>query len=203
MVEAWEQQPGEPALWFARFTEFYLSAGPDRSLAAAYRTYRARQAIGTKPARDFSRAQPPGEWTRHCTAWRWVERAQAWDARQAILARRAYANAVKKANERHLAIVANQLSKLIRRTAELDFSAIEDMGELLKHTVTLINLERMLYGVPLQVEEVRRAPTDPLVTQAIKQSAAESCATPEMLASVCRILSDVGALGSIEEREPA
>jgi hypothetical protein len=120
------------------------------------------------------------------------------------LVAKAHANAVRKANEKHLAVVQNHFGKLIKQTTNIDYSSYVDMGDLLKFAKELINLERMLLGMPLQVEEIRRAPVDPIVERAVKESAAsESCATSANLAEVVKILADVGALGSIDEREPA
>lgn len=205
MAEAWEQQPGEPHVFFARFNEFYLTGGENRTVAKAYRAYRAKQAASSGKVGDFSKTPPAGGWVKACADWRWVSRAQAWDAHQAVLTAKAHANAVRKANEKHLAIVQNHFGKLIKQTTSIDYSMYVDMGDLLKFAKELINLERLLLGMPLQVEEVRRAPSDPLITQAIKESASTaSCATPELLAEVCKILAEQGALGSAEEpeREP-
>jgi hypothetical protein len=69
---AWEQQPGEPARWFARFTAYRL-LGFNRSLIDALNA--------EKDAKGRERAQrAPGSWRRAAVAWQWQARAEAWDA---------------------------------------------------------------------------------------------------------------------------
>ncbi len=69
----WEQQPGEPDLWYERF-KAYLHLGPGRSLA------RALQGMPLKPHRGQRRYN--GEWAQQAATWLWSERARAWDQHQ-------------------------------------------------------------------------------------------------------------------------
>lgn len=203
MSRSWNRRKGEPVLWYGRFVEFYLSGGPERSLATAFRTFKARHATGTGPARDFSRSQPPGEWTKQCAAWGWVERARAYDAYQAAQLQKAHADAIKKANEKHLVVVRNHFSKLIKQTDKVDYSGFTDMLVLLKAAKELIHLERMLLGMPLQIEEARRGPIDPMMAQAVQESSAAPVATPKMMAEVYKILDAQGAFADDEGRPDA
>jgi hypothetical protein len=201
MSEAsWDRQvQGESSLWYSRF-QLYLQSGPERSVDGAYRLHISRQQAGSAAVALKGRA--PGAWFAACSRFFWVSRSAEFDLYQAKLVTRAHAQAVRKAQEKHLAVVQNHFGKLIKQLTLVDYSAVTDPGALLRYTRDLIVLERLLLNLPLQVEEVRRAPTDPLVTQAIKESAStESCATSANLAEVCRILSDVGALG--DDRESA
>lgn len=71
-MASWEQQPGEPTLWFARLERFRL-AGPGRSLLKLYNEERERK--GQKRADS-----PPTAWRDAAKTWNWRERADAWDA---------------------------------------------------------------------------------------------------------------------------
>jgi len=199
MTYTWEQQKGEPTLWYRRFTEFYLTGGEDRTLAGAFRTFKARHANSTRTARDFGRMQPSGDWTKYCAKWSWVSRSQSYDAHQAVLLRKAHANMVKRTNEKHLAVVQSHFAKLIQRTSKLDYGKVNDIGRMLEYAERLIRLERMLLGMPLQVEEVRAAePADPGIARAIQESSTERIDDPEMIAEVLKILDAQGCFADDE-----
>jgi hypothetical protein len=70
---AWEKQPGEPDLWFDRFTQYRL-LGPRRSMVKVYRMSRVRE---QKEYKDVEGA--PAYWNKHAKEWHWKERALAWD----------------------------------------------------------------------------------------------------------------------------
>jgi hypothetical protein len=193
MSRSWDHRKGEPALWYARFVEFYLTAGEERTLNGAYRAFMVRRQAGTKPARDFSRVRAPGEWKKQCAKWSWVARSHAYDAHQARMIQRAHFNAIKKANEKHLVLVQNHFAKLIRQLAAIDYSTVVNPGKLLDLTERLIMLERLLLGTPLQAEEVRVAPVDPTTIKAVQESTVERIDTPEMMAEVLKILDAQGA----------
>lgn len=67
----WDQQPGEPTLWYDRF-EMYRFQGTRRTMMGLYNEY--RRARGRGPANS-----PPHAWSRAYQAWRWKDRATAWD----------------------------------------------------------------------------------------------------------------------------
>jgi phage terminase large subunit len=70
MNEVWDQQPGEPNLWYQRFTRYRL-LGVIRTLEA---TYRAEcNAVGRTPKR------PDKKWFNKFRELRWKDRAEAWD----------------------------------------------------------------------------------------------------------------------------
>lgn len=79
--QIWQQQPGEPARWYARFELFRL-AGPDRSLLGSVHTEEANC------SRDKRSARVPGAWDQAARKWRWRERAEAWDASRQELVRK-------------------------------------------------------------------------------------------------------------------
>ncbi len=72
--EPWEQQPGEPNRWYARFERFRL-AGPSRSLLGAVKA--EREQVGKRSTRSV-----PQAWAKAAQQWRWRERAEAWDAHE-------------------------------------------------------------------------------------------------------------------------
>jgi len=73
----WAQQPGEPSLWFHRYSAFYLPQSPTssrgRSVDEAYRRWRARE--GT----ERHAREAPGLWHARARQWAWRTRASALD----------------------------------------------------------------------------------------------------------------------------
>lgn len=72
----WWPTPGEPDRWYGRFERFFLMQGPSRSLQAAYRMWVAsdNRELGLKGKRDIA-----NNWKINCLAFRWRERAAAYD----------------------------------------------------------------------------------------------------------------------------
>ena len=85
----WEQMTGEPRLWYERFKSWLLQ-GFERSALALYRQELTTGAIGREKARkgmtghDVMPRKPPrtipSAWRRAKQRYRWLERAEAWDA---------------------------------------------------------------------------------------------------------------------------
>jgi len=78
-VKPWERQRDsdgrlEPRHWYERFTNFRLQ-GPDRSLLAVYRYWKAQGGAGARDVTYVAKA-----WEQAAEKWRWQERARAWDA---------------------------------------------------------------------------------------------------------------------------
>lgn len=73
----WDQQPGENNLWFRRF-QSYLRLGPRRSMLSAYTRDLEQRGINAKGKKHI-----PSSWRDSARRWRWLERAQAWDAQVA------------------------------------------------------------------------------------------------------------------------
>jgi hypothetical protein len=69
----WDQMPGEPDRWFARF-QIYLELGVTRTLGATAAAA-GRQAQGEPLERN-------GHWSYHARRWYWRARAHAWDVHQ-------------------------------------------------------------------------------------------------------------------------
>jgi len=79
----WQAQPGEPHMWYNRFSLYYLAQpGMDRNLSLAYRQYRIDTAE-TDEERQRIRSNgsiPVSEsWWSNCKEWDWRGRALAYD----------------------------------------------------------------------------------------------------------------------------
>ncbi len=73
MAAPWQQQPGEPATWYARFATF-RDLGQQRTLDGAYAGHRdATGRTGTRATRH---------WREAAKRWHWRERAATWDLEQ-------------------------------------------------------------------------------------------------------------------------
>jgi hypothetical protein len=71
--QPWERLPSEPNLWWCRF-EAFRAAGPTRSLLAAYN----RERVGK--SQKEAQVSAPGSWRAAAKTYRWIKRAEAWDA---------------------------------------------------------------------------------------------------------------------------
>src|SRR6516164_6680801 len=89
-LEPWEQQTGESARAFGAFT-VYRDLGPRRSLRAAATAFYGRSSASLERQVD--------KWSR---AFRWVERANAWDQHLAAEGCKAQEEARREMVERHV-----------------------------------------------------------------------------------------------------
>jgi hypothetical protein len=71
MNNTWDRQLGELALWFGRFEAFRL-LGTERTIED---TWRSKSLEVTK-----RRKRPGSAWYKAALKWKWIERAEAWDA---------------------------------------------------------------------------------------------------------------------------
>jgi len=69
-LRAWDQQPGEPTLWYERFWKWLHD--PRRSMLAVYNGERTL-------AGKSMMSSVPGPWPGSARKWKWNARAQAWD----------------------------------------------------------------------------------------------------------------------------
>ncbi len=76
----WDRQPGEPTLWFKRFS-VYLLMGPTRTVTAAYCDEFARRHPG-----KTCKPRSATHWRVLSARWNWRTRADAWDKEQLTLA---------------------------------------------------------------------------------------------------------------------
>jgi hypothetical protein len=144
--DPWEQQPGEPSRWYARFERFRL-AGPSRSLLGAVKS--ERQENGKRSTRSV-----PQAWAKATQQWRWRERAEAWDVHERRQARAAHAQQIEEMNRRHVQEARGLQSAAIGRLKSLNLEQLSP-SEMLRFLVAAAKLERTALGVPESIEEQR------------------------------------------------
>jgi hypothetical protein len=113
-VQPWDRQPGEPALWYNRFDTLYRPLGPERSLLAAYNTWRVQKGKERRSG-GIGRA-----WTRNAQRWNWRERAEAWDAaqREQLLAEEAEERRVDR--QQRIKLLKAYRARLVQVIQKLD-----------------------------------------------------------------------------------
>jgi hypothetical protein len=144
--EPWEQQPGEPNRWYARFECFRL-VGPSRSLLGTLNA--ERQQRGASKSRSI-----PQSWALNARRWRWRERAEAWDERQRQEARAAHAREVEEMNRRHLQEAKALQGKAVQRLKALDQEQLTP-ADVVRFVTEAAKLERTALGEPQTIEEQR------------------------------------------------
>ena len=108
----WQPQPEEPPEWYNRF-HIYLTLGPSRTLAAAYREW------------ANSDGKPSGAASRQSAKWNWNERAMAFD--QANREEKAAFEAARNAEARERRIRKN--NKILESVAAaLDTADLENLS---------------------------------------------------------------------------
>jgi hypothetical protein len=135
----WEQQPRETARAFAVFC-VYRDLGPSRTLRAAAAAFYQRSTASTERQVD--------KWS---SAFRWVERASAWDRHLDAAARRAHEEAQREMVERHVKEARAVQAKALERLRAL---RPEELGpaDLLRYLVEAAKLERLSLGEPDAVQ---------------------------------------------------
>jgi hypothetical protein len=147
-LEVWERQPGEPNRWFARF-EAYRLLGPSRSLLGAVNDDR-RQRSGAR-ARSV-----PQAWAKNAKAWRWRERAEAWDDSQRRAARAAREKEIDEMNHRQVQEARALQSVATQRLRSLDRELLSP-ADVLRYFTESARLERLALGVSAGTPEQQPA----------------------------------------------
>lgn len=81
-AQPWDQLKDEKSAWFKRFEQYRLM-GTKRSFLAVYNQERREKA--RKGATEFKPAKSvPSSWRNAAKKYRWEDRAEAWDAQEAI-----------------------------------------------------------------------------------------------------------------------
>lgn len=156
-MSAWDQLPGEPDAWFAKFDRFFRPLGPDRSLEQAYGDWISSKKRAKSTARDpKSRRQPSKSWYRAAQVYNWKARARAWDEGERLrLLEQEQAERAQMIN-RHVKLaqtlqaLAGQALKRISDAGSKDITAAE-ARQYLKDGIAL---ERMARGLPESVMEL-------------------------------------------------
>jgi hypothetical protein len=135
----WEQQPGESARAFGAFRA-YRDLGPRRSLPGAAAAFYGQTSASGE--RQFDK------WSR---AFRWVERAAAWDRHLDAEGRAAQEAARREMADRHVREARALQAKALERLRAL---RPEELGpsDLLRYIVEAVKLERLALGEPDTVQ---------------------------------------------------
>lgn len=108
----WLQQPGEPDMWYGRFSH-YLSLGPTRSLRAALRSIGSEK--GVSPT-----------WRTNAHRWQWRARALAYDTHQRELFALSEQNIRLGMRQRRLGVIEDTLELVC---ATLDKANLDQADE--------------------------------------------------------------------------
>jgi hypothetical protein len=137
--EPWERQAGESARAFGAFCA-YRDLGPRRSLRSAAAQYYGRSTAAV---------------VRQCNTWssafRWVERADAWDQHLDAQARQAQETARREMAERQAREARALQAKAVQRLQAL---RPEELGpaDVLRYFIEAAKLERLALGEPDAVQ---------------------------------------------------
>jgi hypothetical protein len=135
----WEQQPEETARAYGAFC-VYRDLGPRRTLAAAAAAFFER--TGDAPERQVDK------WS---SAFRWVERAAAWDRHLDAQGRAAQETARREMAERHGREARALQAKALERLRALRPEELSP-ADVLRFFVDAAKLERLALGEPDTVQ---------------------------------------------------
>jgi len=124
----WERLTDEPEDWFARFTVF-LTLGTGRTMSEIFR----REGTGKESTNRDTRC--PTYWYEMRNAWRWLERAAAWDLAMANERREKY----KKKLEKFYDDTIESLLKEAQREMDYPIARKEIKGEKGEITIVIPN----------------------------------------------------------------
>lgn len=129
-VFPWDRQPHEPEIAYSYFA-VYRDLGRTRTVAKA--------AGEVNKSRDYTH--------KIAAAWRWVQRAQAFDREQDRMYGEALAERRREMAERHARLASALQSKVVARLQSLDASKLTpaDIARWLEVTT---RLERLALGLP-------------------------------------------------------
>lgn len=133
MRQPWDRWTGEPSKAYAVFL-VYRDLGPSRSFSK----------VVAKLGRPQSYRGQLEKWS---PKWRWVARAESYDAHLAEKATRAQEDAIVDMERRHASVALEVLDKLSKRLETLDPEKISarDFSALMKSAV---EVERIARGKP-------------------------------------------------------
>lgn len=133
-LDPWERQThGETTLRFAQF-RVYLDEGRKRTLRKVAETLTRHPAY----VREVS------------TAYRWVERAEAWDKYQDARHEATWLEERRKAAQHDAAVLSSAIGKVAQRLVTLDPADLEP-GDLVRLLDVTMRHRRALFGDPTNV----------------------------------------------------
>ena len=156
MSKPWEKLPDESRVWHDRF-ESYLRAGPTRDIADIWRNSpRSNRGAPTsgQPEPGTKGRKPSGAWYAHAKNFSWASRAEAYDQDQQTHLRQAHLVALRKTNERHQQLATTAFLSLARGITSVKWDKLSP-DKYVSCLEKLINLQRLIMGAPISVEEIR------------------------------------------------
>lgn len=124
----WERQPGEPLIWYERFTRYRLM-GRNRSIDKVYAIERDQ-----KRPKETKKSHPraSGAWHNTAVRFEWTERVEAWDLAeieaQRIKDEEAFRRELKEHRQNALAVVRQGLAMSLT-TAKLVNAQLKSMAK--------------------------------------------------------------------------
>jgi hypothetical protein len=206
MAKPWELQPGEPDLWYQRFHDHYLLAGPDRTVDEAYRRHRDRkaQAASSDGAPPRHRGRAPGAWVKIAGRWDWAGRARAFDNDMRRRVRDEHFRLMKDAQRKHRLLLDIAFAKFIKgfqgcTPDEMTF------GQGLSWLNQLINLDRLTLGMPLTIEQVQarlgRIDDEPTEAEEARMAAGVDVYVPMSVSDMADVMEILIQRGVIDPRD--
>lgn len=151
-MELWERQPREPRQAFAKFCA-YRDLGPNRSLA--------------KTAKALGDASVTVRQLETLSArWRWVARAEAWDAMVDAERRRANVQEIVEMDKRQAALASGFQAKLIESLQNTNWAnvSVAEQARMLDVASRLERLARgadtVRHGGKIEVEKAKLTPAE-------------------------------------------
>lgn len=167
-VKPWQQQPGEPNLWFDRFFSYYRTLGATRSLEQAYQLWakaekvrreQAQRNQGLTPTAIRLAKRPTASWYKASKAYNWESRAMAWDIDQRRQQLEAEEAARKEMLANHQKLATAMLQGVARRLNELLGTASNPQvpqlsaRELKEWLALAVKIERESRGLPGEITQ--------------------------------------------------
>lgn len=126
----WERQPGEPLIWYERFTRYRLM-GATRSVDRVYSIERGQK--GPKGAKKSATPiRAPGSWRSAAQRFEWTDRVEAWDLAeieaQRIRDEEVFRRELKEHRQNAMAVVRQGLAMSLT-TAKLVNAQLKSMAK--------------------------------------------------------------------------
>jgi len=191
----WDQQEGEPDLWYGRF-KVYLGLGP-------LRTFHATYCQVTKARSSKSTDCTPNRWYLHARRWVWRERAHAWDAYQRDLLALSERNTRLALRHRRVNTMEDALETICAALATADIGNADQETAREWFPQLRVFLRDMLVAERQEFERLdyeREDPNNTLVITADELAAAQRELEMRQQANVQRALAEAPVRAAHEKR---
>lgn len=151
--QPWERRKGEPVNWFARFSNYYLPLGEERTIEAAFRAWRADylQLAGIS---GYKQKRPSPSWYEVIEKWGWKERAELWDKEQRRLKEVEETKEKLEWQDKRRQLMTGFFAKIAAALGKtnLDNPSLSALTYALK---MVLEQNRLEYGLPTEITEQR------------------------------------------------